>query len=510
MLNKKDYYFILLFFLIGILLRFPLVENFQSHWDGPDYSIAVVRYSLEQNTPTIPGYPLYIAMGHFFYLFTHDPHRALLMVNVLWSGIGAGVFYLVGKVMFNRVVGVSSASIFLSGSTFYYFGLTPYPHLILPITTALVGLLCYLNTFKKRKLGFLFGVIFAVTLGIRPQEFLFLSPLILFGFIHLSRKEKLRMLCGFFITFLVWFIPFLVVVGGLEKYSNLLFDGAKSGTKAVFVPKLRWEFIELIIKGLLLSLGVGALFLIFYAKKAWDILKKDKNVLLLVNKKIVFFLIWIIPSFLFNVFIVTVHAGYQMNYLSALILLTSYGMWQVLKHNKYLLVSAIAITVMINLSLFFYNRDPEYTKPYRPTSFHYTDIRANDKRFKAKINFVINNYSSRDTIILTTPTLWRPYMYYLKEYRLYEIDALATTDKDFIHTRRDGFQWMKKEYQDSKHLFTIPKSIHYAILLDDENIFDIRNVKAKRYDLDGGSLIYVIPVHEGDVFSYGLKFLEKK
>ena len=53
-------------------MRFPLIEKMQSHWDGPQYSIAVVRYSLIQETPAPPGYPLYIAMGRLFYFFTHD------------------------------------------------------------------------------------------------------------------------------------------------------------------------------------------------------------------------------------------------------------------------------------------------------------------------------------------------------------------------------------------------------------------------------------------------------
>lgn len=508
MLNKKDLFIIFLFFLIGIVSRFPLVENYQSHWDGPDYSIAVVRYSLEQNTPTIPGYPLYIGMGRLFYFLTHDPHRALLFVNILWSGIGASVFYIVGKIMFNRVVGIISASIFLSGSTFYYFGLTPYPHLILPISTALLGLLSYLVSFKNRKLGVIFGVVFALTLGIRPQEFLFTFPLILFGFFHLSSSQKIRMVGSFLITFFLWFIPFLMVVGGLGKYLSIIAANSDSA-KSVYALKIRWEYIELIVKGVLLSLGVGILFMFFYLRKALDIVKRKKSFFKLCNRKVLFFLIWIIPSLFFNVFIITVHAGYQMNYLSALMLLTSYGMWEMLKKNKYGLIAAIVITVGINLLLFFYNRDPKYVKPYRPTSFHYTDIRANDKRFKAKINFMDKHFSPKNTIILTTPTLWRPYMYYFKDYKIFEVDALKTWDKQFVDVRRDGQYWIKREYKATKHMIAAPEKIENIVLLDDEEVFQIINTKSTLFKLDGGSLVYVIPVRQGDTFSYGFHFLEK-
>ncbi len=508
MVNKKEYLFVFLLFLIGISLRFPLVEQFQSHWDGPDYSIAVVRYSLEQNTPTIPGYPLYIAMGRFFYIFTHDPHRALLVVNVLWSGIGAAVFYFAGKLIFNKIVGIISACIFLSGSTFYYFGLTPYPHLLLPITTALLGFICYLIAFKKKELGLLFGFVFALTLGIRPQEFLFIFPLILFGFFHLSSSQKLRMAGSFLITFFLWFIPFIMVVGGLGKYLSIIAAHADTA-RSVYALKIRWEHIELIVKGILLSLGVGILFMLFYLREALNVIKRKKSFFELYNKKVLFFLIWIIPSLFFNVFIISVHAGYQMNYLSALILLSSYGMWKLLKKDKYGLIAAIVITVGVNLMLFFYNRDPEYVKPYRPTSFHYTDIRANDKRFKAKIGFMDTHFSPKNTIILTTPTLWRPYMYYFKNYKIYEIDALKTRDKQFVDRRRDGQYWIKREYKATKHMIAVPKKIENIVLLDDEEVFAIQNAIFKEYKLDGGSLLFAISVRQGDVFSYGPHFLKK-
>src|SRR3989344_5430097 len=123
-MNKKDYVICFVLLLIAFFSRIPLTEAIQSHWDGPQYSIGVVRYSLEQDTPSPPGYPLYIFMARLINVFVGDPHRALILESVLFSFIGTVVFYLAGKNLFNRVVGVISSLIFISGSTFYYFGLT--------------------------------------------------------------------------------------------------------------------------------------------------------------------------------------------------------------------------------------------------------------------------------------------------------------------------------------------------------------------------------------------------
>src|SRR5579864_1750546 len=99
-MKKFDYFLCFLFAIIAFISRAPLVEHIQSHWDGPQYSIAVVRYSYEQQTPAPPGYPLYIALGKLFYIFFQDPHKSILAISVFSSVIGSVILYLIGKNMF--------------------------------------------------------------------------------------------------------------------------------------------------------------------------------------------------------------------------------------------------------------------------------------------------------------------------------------------------------------------------------------------------------------------------
>src|SRR3990172_7970607 len=168
-MEKKDYLICAVFALIALISRAPLVEKFQSHWDGPDYSIAVVRYSFEQHTPTPPGYPLYIATGKFFHIFFHDPHKAILFVSVFGSITGVIAFYLVGRKMYNSAVGITAATIFLTASTFYYFSLTPYGFELLIGAVMLLALSVYRIFVQKKQEGVYFGIVSAVYFGIRPQ-----------------------------------------------------------------------------------------------------------------------------------------------------------------------------------------------------------------------------------------------------------------------------------------------------------------------------------------------------
>src|SRR4051812_45494663 len=124
-MNKKDYLICFFVAFISFISRAPLIEKYQSYWDGPDYSIALVHFSLAHHTPTPPGYPLYIALGKFFHLFIQDPHTSILAVSIFASMLGAVALYIVGMKMYNRLVGLAATGIYLTGSTFYYFGLTP-------------------------------------------------------------------------------------------------------------------------------------------------------------------------------------------------------------------------------------------------------------------------------------------------------------------------------------------------------------------------------------------------
>lgn len=504
---NKNYFVILLLFLIGILSRMPFVEQIQSHWDGPQYSIAIIKYSLQQETPAPPGYPLYIGMGKLIhFLVGGDPHQSLIILSVLFSGIGAAVFYIAGKILFNKPTGVIASGIFLSGSTFYYFGLTPYAYGITPITTTILGLIVYLIIFKSKKIGFFLGTFFSIIIGIRPQEFLLITPLFLLGFYYLPFRQKIIASLSFIIFFLIWFIPFItIVVGGFNKYIDISYEFGRYSFPPFSIERLL-KHAELIFKGYWLSFGIAGFFPIYFFIKAIDYLDKNNSYLKKINLKIIFFSTWLIPAFIFNLFIRTEHAGYQMNYLSGLLLLTSFVIWKIFRDNKIYLVLIVTLIISINLLVFFVDRDPEFIKPYRPTSFHFSDIRKNDIKVGTKISFIKKNFSPKTTLVIATPTLWRPIMYYLKDYLIYEFDGLVTNDPKLMYIRRDSKNWEYNFYLDKELKFTVPKNINTIILFDDESINWFLNKNGMSYELGYSSKIYAISCKPGDKFVYGLGF----
>lgn len=486
---------LILFFLaiLAFFSRAPLIEKYQSHWDGPQYTIAVVRFSYEQFTPTPPGYPLYIGLGKFFYFFFHNPHIAILWASVIGSVIGTISFFIVGKKIFNDLVGLISAFIYLTGSTFYYFGLTPYGFSLLSGVEVLLAYSVYRIFIQKKKGGVFFGIILGVWFGIRPQELFQMFPLVLLGYLHLKNKERIKSsLLALFLT-LCWILPIIFSMGIVKfitfSYSDLVIS--------IFGNSIKTHIV-LMIKDFLLSFGIASIFLFYYIwilYKKNDIWKKHKKLL-------TFFIIWFLPGFLYNLLIRTEHAGYQMSYLLCFNLLISYAIWKSTHKHKILLTLVILSTSLFNLYWFFFNRDPAYTKPYRPTSFHYSDIRKNDIRTGSKVRFVEVKFNPKNTLLIATEAMWRPYSYYLTKFHLVALNALNNIDIPYIYHRYDATGWNSTWFMTKNFRLDVPKNATTIILMDDEARTWVKNYPFKVYNLAANASVTVFSVHPGDIIAY--------
>lgn len=493
-MKKSDLYISFTLFFAGVFSRFPLLEKFQSHWDGPQYSIALTRFSFEQQTPAPPGYPLYIALGKFFYIFINDPHVAILSVSVLASGVGAVVLYLIGKKMYKREVGIASSLIFLTASTFYYFGLTPYAYLTIPTTTTLLAYVTYLIFIKKKKLGVLFGIVYAISFGIRPQETFQIIGLLLLSFFTLTKQERIKSIIAFFPLTLLWLIPVLRTEGVVNFFQICI----KTLGSAIAAGGL-WQRIELMVKGFLLSFGLSSLALFYYVVKFY---RKKFEIVLENTKPIIFYSAWILPGVFYNLFMRSEHAGYQMTYLSGFLMLISLAIWKLTEKRRVAFNLVITLISIFNLYWFFYDRDPNFVKPYRPTSFHYSDVRKNDLKTGSKIDFVISKFSPDDTLIITNSVLWRPFMYHLKNFQVTSLDGIIESNPKVIYKERDGKNWDMNTF-DNKDLFlVIPNNIKNVVFVDDNNFQWIKDYPYEVFNLPGNSNVSLMSVSPGDKIEY--------
>jgi len=494
---------IVLLFTLGIVSRAPFIESMQSHWDGPQFSIAVSSYDFSQETPAPPGYPLYIFFGLLLNHYIYDPHQSLLVLSVLLSGITSVFFYVGGKIIFSRRVGIIASVLYLTSPTFYFFGLTPYPYIMTPLVSVSLAIICYLIIVKKERLGLILGAITALGIGVRPQDSIILFPLALYAFINLNYKQKLFSFLIFLIFFLVWFVPQLIVVGGIETYFSSLSKSLESGAITPFSFDKLLTQISRSVKGFGLTFGIASLSVPIFLIQIIPYLRR-KNI---ITNKIIFFLLWIMPSVLFTMFIRNDHAGYQMTYLSAFVLVIAYILTILFKKREMLLYITVLIVAMFNLFWFFRNRDPYFSKPYIPTSFHYSEIIKNDLQMKQKVTYIQKNFDPYNTVIITSSQYFRPTMYHLPQYEVFSYGVLETKEKEFSSIARIGKNFRREEYvQENSHV-VFDNSVSTIVFFDRE-VSDIVKNEGFVHKLLYNATMVSLSHKYGNVYIIGYKTFE--
>lgn len=501
-LIKKQYLFYTLLFLIGILSRLPFLEKAQSHWDGPDYTIGILHYSFIEKTPSPPGYPLYIAFGKFFNLFISDPHLSIVLVSVLFAGIGAIVFYLAGKLMFDRVVGIISSSIFLSAPTIFYFGITANPYGILPVTATLVALTVFLIIKEKKDYGFLLALVFSFAIGIRPQDAMFLTPLYLLGWYYLKSQERITSIVGLAFLTLSWFIPTIVAVGGLHEYLSYIYSFTRNDAAPDLSIQRIVQITPIIIKGIYLTCGLASLFLLMTIKYRSFVIYPGKLLGKNIKPYFLVFMFWITPSLLFNIFVRSDHAAHQMTYLSAFIVLVSYFLKNSFRKK---IIFVVLILVIINLITFFRDRDPQKIEPYVSQSFHYSEIVKNNERMDVLKNYITAKYLPTQTIVITDPEVFRATSYHLKNYKVYSFGALDTNNFPHANIVHTSFNWHYLKTTEAVHEFTVPSGIRYILFYNNNKpmVFKKLDVVAPLL-LVGNQQVYVLKVKEKETLRFSI------
>lgn len=505
-MNKTDWTVSIGLFIIAFLSRVPFVEKFQSHWDGPQYSLAIVSYSLQNSTPAAPGYPIYIALGALINTFLQNPHTSLLVIGVLISAFGAVIFYLFGKILKNRIVGLIAAVIYITSPVIYFFGLTVYAYGVVAVVVVTLGLVIYGISFKKRKWPIYFGVLLALLLGIRPQESLLIGGLVVFGVLHLKRKDFLVFLVSFMTVLLLWLIPYINVVGGIEKAIQYNFKASQTAIPAfTLIPSA--EEIMTLLKGAVLTLGIS-LFGIFYYLRA--IIQKGMRIVLQKNMNLLFFIVsWVIVPFAFNFFIRSDHAGYQLTYLSAFFIINAYGIYMLFHKKRLMLLAAIALCVAFNFFIFFRNRDPYNTANYIPTSFHYSEIRKNDLWMQEKTTYIQRHFAPEESIIiLADADLWRPLSYHLPNFNVILIPGLENRDKRYINLVLKSQNNKTLQSTLDNGLFEVPKTTKTLIIFDNNGDEWVRNARVQKVQLKGNSMITILNINSVRKFKIGVEYFE--
>lgn len=410
----------IILFVITVLSRIPFVSKYLYHTDSGHFVLGMKHYDVMLHQPHPPGYFLYVMLGRLFNLFVSDANTALVLLSILFSGFTVTVIYTLGKEVFDNKTGVLAALLALSSPNFWFNGEIALTYSMEAFFSALIGLLCWRISQGKKNSIWLAMAVLALAGGFRQNTPFFLIPMWLYA----VRKERLSRIIASLIIFalvsLSWFLPMLLMTGGVDYYLDAFRELWSFNTGRNTALQKGWPAIRLygevvyVFIFYTLAAALPVLLLAFYS------LLRNRQASVIANQKTLFLSAWLVPSILFYllVFISPVNPGYLLIVLPPLILISAKAITYLSDeiqaiHGKYYLYHLACIVLFLNTSIFLFSNLPVSRN----------EIVKHDRNLFSLFN-TLRTFNPTTTILFMDHYLYsyRHIMVYLPEYQVYQVD----------------------------------------------------------------------------------------
>ncbi len=414
----------LFLFLLTIVTRIPFRSKLLYHMDSVQYALALDRYDITVHQPHPPGYFLYVMLGRLLNSFFNDANGTFIFISIIFSGLTVVTLYYLGKEIFDKQIGLLAAILALTSPNLWFHGEVALSYIVEAFFSTAIALLCWRLYKGEHKYIWLSVIVLAVAGGIRQNTVIFLFPLWLFSVKEAPIRKVIASLCLLSFVCLLWFVPMVLMTGGLEVYREAFRELWMFNTGNASVFARGWSSFRAFSLALLFFLVYGMGVGVFPTSiTAYSVIRHGKLKSLDIGR-VIFFSLWVLPSILFYLFIFIhpANPGYSLIFLPALLLLTAVSVNYIgddlkqlaIKKNPSILIAAVVIVINIYFFLFL----------KFPTS--YTEIKDHDRDLSIMLDGIRTFDPSTTAIFVDKPYIffgYRQIMYYLPEYRTYQVDV---------------------------------------------------------------------------------------
>lgn len=400
---------LLILSLVGLALKLPFLSIYLEDWDSVQFALGLHQFSIISHQPHPPGYPLYILLGKFLLLFTHNDTLALTLFSAILGSLAIIPLFLLVKKMFDQKTALLSSFLFIImpiSWTLSIVGLTNIPGLFF-LLVFVYFLYISKKTLKNLILISLFG---GLILGVRFTELpiiLVLLGLVLFK--NISLKRILASLLFFLLGISLWMIP-TVVLTGLDKFLDSYSWIANYVITHDALVEKRLEALWF-----LLQVGYTPYFIIFaLGTVVITLLKKD----LIRQFRFQFLIVWLLSYTIPLIFIYNLEVPrYTLPLLPPLLILSSSYFIYLIKKNRFLII--ILVVILINLFKESFSQVNRFHQATPPTI--------------AAVNYVIKNFNPQNTVVIASFT-YRHFQYYAPQFLTFygQLPGKLTNDKTVI------------------------------------------------------------------------------
>lgn len=502
-------------------MRTPFVSKVFTYVDGPQFAIAIEHFSIRDHFPAPPGHFLYVMAAKLINYFSRDPRAAFSFLSVLFTGLNSVALFLIGKRIFDFKVGLISSLIYMTSPLTWFYSITCFVYPVNGFFALMSGFFLYKVIYKNQDINLIWAALFyALMIGIRPPEFIFILPLWIWAWFKARSKVRILSLLVLSSICFAWFIPLAMMSGGIKEYTYFIFKEVSLGqtrfSDSIFtVPGLLKANLKHHIFVYIITFGLGVIPFFYYLPQFFNL----KSILS--DKKAQIFLCWIVPSLLFWAVFNFNNAGYIIVALLPLIILLSEFLNRIaqeLKENlalklgflnkKNLVLSSFMFLFIIpNTIYYFYDFNPQDKGNDHIYAFQtYPEIKKRNLQLNGKFGYIKENISPQDSIVITTSLYFIQVMYHLPEYHVYSLSGIAKRGSNaitygYLHKRKNLYNF------DVSSIFE-KNNIKKVVLFEDYfRQWDKSTVKKEIITIaDRYQLIIIYPQLK-DRLKYGLSFI---
>ena len=422
--NKTDWQIASALFIVTFLSRIPFRTTLFYAWDSVLYARAIDHFDVSIHQPHAPGHIFYVFLSRIVNLITGDPNSAMVWVSVFFSAAAVAALYWLGTMMFSRHVGLVASLLLATSLSFWAYSEVAYPYTLLAfLVTAFAGLIYVAREGKSARFILLAALFLGIGSGFRQDMLPFMLPLMAYGLLGMPWRRWVAagMLLGAGVA--SWYLPSALLSGGFAVYRESSANQSDYIIEkiSVFGRGLQAIAANLHDLGLFSLLALAAatpLLLVFLAGLFFPGRRNVRR-----DGRLLFLMIWTVPSILFYIFIHVGEFGYVFSFLPAALLAAAWGTANLAvmiaekrgdqKKAAGIFALASASVIFINLMLFL----------VLTPSLSANRLAARDGILRSRIETIRENFDPGSTFIVSVFD-YQQAAYYLPEYQVWKFDPL--------------------------------------------------------------------------------------
>jgi hypothetical protein len=409
-------------FTLTLLSRIPFRSQILYHWDSVNFAYAMSEFSVAKEQPHPPGYILYVWLCRLVDLLFSDAQTTMVWISVVASALAVVALFYLGRSLFSRRIGLIAALFLATSPLFWFYGEIALPHTLDTLLVIVSGWWLYETMRGDHRYLYPAIAILAVAGGVRQQTVIFLAPLLLFALRRVGWKRFLVAGTLGAVICLAWFVPLMVLNGGLSDYMRVMgeFSQRFQDTTSVFMGGGWWGVRRNVLKLAMYTLYGWSVALVPGIMYAIDRVRRREWPQRW--EKLIFLLLWMAPALIFYTLMHMGQQGLVFVFLPALLLVSAVGLTRLLINRFRWLMLAVAALVTLNAGIFILA--PEYPLGSGSPRFLTRDtLLSSDRYYQDRFRAIEEHFAPASTAVLAAS--WHRVEYYLPEYALLSFDVVS-------------------------------------------------------------------------------------